>query len=454
MNKLHNNLTEGSVTKQLLKFSIPFLITNLIQAFYNIADTVIVGWFVGADGISGVSIGGQVTMVIMNFVVGLATGGTVLVAQYIGAKRDDDVKSTIGTLLSMLIALAVVITAVMLAFGGTVLSWMQTPAEAFEQALVYLNICIAGNIFIFLYNAISAIQRGMGDSKRPLMFISIACATNVVLDLLLVGVFDMKAAGAAVATIISQALSVIISIAYLSKNGFIFDFKISSFKVDRQKLANIIKVGFPSAVQNVIVGFSFILVTVLVNGFGVNASAAVGIAGKFNSVAILPAAAMSMSIASMAGQNIGAGFYDRAQKTLWTGIRISLVIGLTIFALAQLFPAQIMRMFTTDEAVIQMGVVYLRSFCFDYLMVAVVFCVNGLINGAGHTTFSLINGMLCSIFLRFPMAYLFGIYLDMGLAGIGLGAPLASFGSLVLGLAYYKSGKWKNNKIVLNDKKA
>lgn len=255
--KFRKDLTQGSVTKQLLKFSVPFLLSNLLQALYSVADMVIVGQFCGKSGITGVSIGGQINILVTGAALGLAIGGTVLIAQYGGAKKYDDQKSTIGTMTTLYIILSAVLTVVMVLLTKPILRLLKTPDNAFEEAVRYLTICMLGTVFMFLYNAISAILRGMGDSKRPLYFVAIAAAVNVVGDIVLVGPLKMGAAGAAVATISSQGISVILSLIYLFSSGFFSGYKIKDFRIDRQKALSIIKIGLPSSVQQVIVSFSF-----------------------------------------------------------------------------------------------------------------------------------------------------------------------------------------------------
>lgn len=442
-----SDLTGGSVGKQLLKFCIPFLLSNLLQALYNVADMFIVGQFDGSAGISGVSNGGQITLLIINFVAGLAVGGTVLVAQYIGAKRHEDAHHAISTVFTLMAISGIVISVIMTFLSEPIMRLIQTPEESFQEALDYVRICSFGTIFTFLYNAISGVMRGLGDSKRPLVFVAIACTVNIALDFLFVGLFKMSAAGAAWATIISQAISVVISVVYLKKNNFMFDFRLKSFKIHKPTLFKILKIGFPSAIQNVVTSLSFIIITALVNSYGVDASAAAGIVGKFNSMAILPVIAMSMSVASMAGQNIGAKLYDRAIDTMKTSIKISYIFGGVIFLFVQLFPGAVISIFDSTPAVVEYGVQYVRAFSFDYIIVPIVFSVNGLLNGSGHTTFSLFNGMLSAILLRAPIAILLGKVLGFGMIGIGLGGPIASLGSAIIGLIYIKSGKWKISKL-------
>lgn len=449
MAKLEQDFTKGNIGGHLIRFCLPFLAANLLQALYSVVDMLVVGNFSGKAALSGVNIGGQVTHLMVMAVSGLTVGGTVLVAQYYGARRQKDASETIGTMFTLLFGLAIVATVLMIALCEPMLHSLNTPLESFSEAKAYLNICALGNLFVFGYNAIASVQRAMGDSKRPLIFVGVACALNIFLDLLLVAVFKMGAAGAAWATIASQGVSLLLSAWYLGRNKFIFDFKLSSFKVRADKVRGLIKIGLPSSVQSIVVNLSFLLMTGLVNGFGVDASAAVGIAGKFNSFAILPAVAMSQSVSSMAAQNIGAGFFDRAKKVLWHGVEIALLLGAAVFVVAQLFPEAILRIFIDDMdaanlAVIQMGVQYMRTFSFDYLLVPVVFCLNGLLTGAGHTNISLVNGALSSIILRIPVAY-FLSKTALGLAGVGLAAPAASLASTIFALWFVLSGRWMHN---------
>lgn len=448
MSKLGKDLTSGNVVKQLWLFALPFMISNIVQSFYNIADMFIVGKFGGPVGISAVNIGGQVTFLITNIVIGLSVGGTVVIGQFMGAKNRKAVSESISTMIVSLMAAAVIITISMIILTDPILRMIQTPQEAYVQAKEYLQITVAGTIFIFGYNALSAIMRGMGDSKRPLYFVIIACAINVVLDIVFVGYLKMGAKGAAFATIISQAASMILCIRYLQNTDFMFDFKLKSFKFHKDKFSMLMKVGIPTSIQNVAVNVSFLVMTGLVNGFGVHASAALGVISKYNSFAILPAIAVGSSVSAMAAQNMGAGKVERAKHTMYVGIALAAMITVPIFALTQLYPAQIIAIFDNDPRMVAAGVEYLRTLSLDYLIVPFIFCMNGMITGAGHSMFSSINGIISSLLLRVPFAYILGLYMNYGLSGIGLAAPFASIGALVLCIIYYASGKWKISTVV------
>ena len=447
-NTIEKNLTEGNVVKQLFRFCLPFLLSNFLQAMYNFTDTLVVSWFAGPDTVSGVANGGQITLVSMNFAIGFTVGGTVLISQFFGAKKEEELNKTIGTMFSILTILAVVITALVIIFAKPLLTLVETPEEAFSEAYLYLVICMSGTIFTFGYNAVSAILRGMGDSKNPLFFVLIAGVLNTLLDLPFVGIFGWGAAGDAASTVIAQALSFVLAVIYLKKRDFVFKFKLENFRIDVDRLKQIIKIGLPNSVQNVVVGISFLIMMKFVNQFGVNASAAMGMVGKFNGFAILPALAMSSSVSSMAAQNIGAGRHDRASATMRSGMMLAAPIGMLFFAIAFFFPDAVMRIFTNKPEVISMGIEYIRFFSIDYLIVPFAFCINGLLMGSGMTTFTMINGMLSSVLLRIPFAYLMGIVLDFGLPGIGMAAPAATVGGLIIAFIFYKTGTWKKKRLV------
>ncbi len=448
MKTFEKDLSQGSVVRQLLAFALPFIISNLIQALYGVVDMIVVGRYSGPESMAGVNVGGQITLIVTNLVIGLCAGGTTLIAQYMGGGKRKELKETIGTLLTTLVVLALVLTAFMVFAKGALLSLVKTPIEAFSEADDYLLITALGTIFIFGYNALSAIMRGMGDSKNPLIFVGVACVINIVLDYVLVALAGMAARGAAIATVVSQAVSMILCIVYLKKNRFIFDFNISSFGFHAARLKMLLKVGVPTSVQNVIVGLSFLFLTSLVNTMGLSEAAALGAVAKFNSFAILPAIAMSASIAAMSGQNLGAGKPERAVETMRFGTMLGFSMSFVIFLIAQIFPELVLSAFGEDAAMIEAGKAYMRSFNFDYLFASVMFGVNGLFIGSGHTTFTLFNSVLSSVLIRVPVAYLCGIVLDMGMFGVGLAGPFSSLVSLVLCIIFYKTGKWKEMVIL------
>jgi putative MATE family efflux protein len=445
---IENNLSKGNVLSGLVIFAIPFLASNIIQSFYNVADMLIVGNFCGPESMSGVNIGGQVTFILTNAVIGLSMGATVLIGQYVGAGNRMGLKRVTATIITVLLVLGLGLSVIMFFLREPVLRLIRTPAESFSESNRYLTVTLTGIVFIFGYNALSAILRGMGNSRQPFYYVSAACVTNVVLDLLFVAVFRWDAFGAALATVMSQALCMFLTIRYMVRNNFQFDFKLRSFCVYGDQLRLIFKIGLPTCIQNGVTSVSFLFLTAIVNIVGgVSASAAVGAVGKFNSFAFMPTQAMSASVSAMAAQNIGAKRMDRAVQACRIGTFFSVCITYTFFILVQLFPASILRLFGDDPGMINDGVVYLRSFAFDFLIIPFVFCINGFLIGGGHTLFTLINSMMSSVFLRAPVCYVFGITLGWGLGGVGLGAPVASAGVLLVIVAFLFSGRWKHNAV-------
>lgn len=458
MKSSQRDFTQGPIARGMIAFSMPFLLSNVLQALYGAVDMWVVGRFSAstpelcAPILSGVNIGSQITHLVAMMVSGLTVSGTVLVGQYIGAKKQKDASETVGTMFTMLGITGAALTVLMILLADPLLRLLNTPLDAYEHAKTYLIICVAGTLFIFGYNAISSIQRGLGDSVRPLIFVGVACIMNVFLDLWLVKGLGMGAAGAAWATVIAQAVSLILAAFYLSRNKFIFDFKLKSFKIHKDKMNLMIRLGIPSSVQSIIVNISFLVMTAVVNGMGslgydaAKASGAVGVVGKFNSFAILPAVAMSSSVSAFAAQNIGAGKHDRAKKSLYVGTVIALGISAVLFSLVQIAPEAIVSIFNEDPQVCAYGVEYIKTFSFDFLFVAILFCCNGLIMGAGHTKFTLLTGSLSSLLLRIPVAVLFGKALGWGLSGVGLACPAASLISLCLGIWFVATGRWERDQ--------
>jgi putative MATE family efflux protein len=445
---ISNDLSRGSVLSKLVLFALPFLASNVIQSLYNVADMLIVGNFAGTESMSGVNIGGQVTFILTNTVIGLCMGATVLIGQYMGAGNQRALKRCMATIITLLVILGLAITVVMLIFKGAVLRLIRTPVESYAESDRYLTVTVVGVIFIFAYNAFAGILRGMGNSKQPFYFVAAACVTNIVLDLIFVAVFHWDAFGAALATVISQALCVGLCVIYMVRNDFQFDFKPRSFRIYGDQLALIFKIGLPTCIQNSVTSLSFLFITAIVNIVGgVSASAAVGAFGKFNSFAFMPTQAMSASVSAMSAQNFGAGRVDRAVQACRIGTVFSMIITWAFFALVMVFPEAILRLFGGDPQMIREGVAYGRSFAWDFLLIPFVFCINGFLIGGGHTFFTMVNGLLSSVILRVPVCYIFGITLGWGLKGIGLGAPVASAGVLLVIVVYLFTGNWKHNVI-------
>lgn len=441
------DLTEGSVGKKLVDFAMPFLIAQLLQALYSVVDMIIVGRYMGDCGIAAVNTSTVLTMFITTFISGFAISGTVLVAQYMGAKEEEQAKKTIGTMLTLFFFIGVVVTALGLVFAQKLLGILNTPPEAYEEAKWYLMICFSGTIFICGYNGISAILRGLGDSKRPLYFVAVATGINVVLDLVLVGHFQMGAGGAALATVIAQAFSFFLAVVTLWKGEFIFDFHWKNFRIDKTKLPMILKIGLPSAIQSGVVNFSFMFVIAHVNVYGLAASTAAGIGSKVDSFAILPAIAFSQAIASMVGQNLGAEKYDRARDTLLTGLKLNFLFGVLIFLFVRLLAVPILGLFRPSAETVEIGKMYFKLATYAYLFNTVTFSINGLASGAGIATVPMFSAICNLILVRVPLIVFFADILGLGLKGIFIAMGLSQMAGVLISIIFYFSGKWKKTMI-------
>jgi putative MATE family efflux protein len=462
LKEFQRDLTQGSVARHLILFSLPFLAANFLQALYNMADMFFVGQFNGAVGASAVGVGGQVTILATNLISGLAVGGTVLIAQLIGAGLQEKLSQTIGSIFTLYGGASVVLTALMLIINPHLLRLLVSTPEVYAETLKYVNICTVGYLFIFGYNAVSAVLRGMGDSRHPLLFVGIAAVMNIVLDAIFCGPLDMGAAGAAWATILSQGVSFILSVLFLRRSNFVFDFHPRSFRIDRELAGKLIKIGLPTSLQGTLVTLSFMTLTGIADSIaGVVGNTALSVTGKVNSVAILPALAMQAAVSSMAGQNLGARKPERALRTTLTAIGITFGITALMFVLVQSFAEPVVHFFigtdvtgtlSAEQALrcVKESAGYIRSISWDYLLVAVVFNVGGLAMAAGQTRFSMATGLVSSLAVRIPVAWLLGKTLGFGLRGMGFAAPIATAVALLIDVVYLAVGAWRKGKIVQN----
>lgn len=447
---LINDLTEGSVTRLLLIFAFPLLCSNLLQTVYNMVDMIVIGQFVGKVGLSAVSIGGDVLHCLTFIVMGFSNAGQVLLSQYIGAGDRNRVKGTIGTMFTLIFACAIVLSVACLVFIDPLLELINTPADAWDYAKDYSVTCICGLIFIYGYNLISSILRGMGDSKHPFIFISIAAVTNLVLDLLFVAVFNMGPFGAALATVIGQALSFVCSIVYLYRNreAFGFDFKLKSFKLDKDVLPRLVKLGLPMCLQSAAIQFSMVFVNSYINSYGVISSAVTGIGNKLGSITSVVTNALSTAGSSMVGQNIGAQKYDRVPKIVGISFVIDMSFALLLSLLTIFFPNAIFGLFNSDPDVLEMAMSYIPVAVLLYVGFAMRSPFFALINGSGNAKLNLILGILDGVVCRVGLALLMGITLGWGIKGFWYGNALAGYVPFLVGGVYYISGKWKTNRLI------
>lgn len=421
-----NRLTEGNIASALFRFAVPFLIANVLQSLYGAADLFVVGRYCAAESVAAVSTGTQVTQIITSLATGLTLGGTILVGQYMGSRDYDRVKEMIGTTFTVFAAAALVLTALLLAFKEPVLTMLDTPAESFALTDTYVTICGLGTIFICGYNAISAVLRGYGDSARPMAFVGLACALNIALDIVFVKYLAMGVAGTALATVLSQAFSMAASVVYLKRARFIFDFKLKSFRPVGALAKELARVGIPISFQEMLIRISFLYLTAVMNRCGVYAAAVVGIGSKYDVFAMLTATSMANALAAFTAQNMGAGKRERARASLWYGLGFALSVSLLFWGFAQWHPDRMIRVFSDDPHVIAAGVPFFRSCSYDYVLVTIVFCLNGYLNGRQKTVWTMMSSAAGALALRIPLVYLFGRYFADDLGMLGSIAPAVS----------------------------
>lgn len=424
--KQENLLTEGNIFRALLTFSIPFLIASLIQALYGAVDLMVVGWYCSPESVAAVSTGTQVTQIITNLVSGLTMGGTILVGKYTGMQDEEQTRRTIGTTLSVFAIVAIVLTGVMLYFTDPILALLKTPAESLYLAKQYVTICFCGIFFICGYNAISAILRGYGDSRRPMYFVALSCVLNIIGDFTFVKYLDMGVSGTALATVLSQSVSMIVSIIYLNKKKFLFTFTFSNMRIYKDRVKELACVGIPISFQESMVRLSFLYLTSVTNRLGVSTAAAVGIAGKYDVFAMLPATSIASALAVITAQNYGAGKLYRAKKSLAAGIGFAFIASCLFFVWAQVSPQTMIGVFNTDPEIVRAGIPFFRACSYDYLAVSFVFCLNGYMNGRGKTVFTMISCCFGALLLRMPLIWIVYTHYPDNLLLIGSIAPAVS----------------------------
>ena len=445
-----NDLTEGSLFKKLVSFSIPFMLANLLNTLYNLVDLAVVGEFVGSTGVSAVSISGQVTFFLYAVGMGLGTGGQILVSHQIGAKEYQKLNRTIGTVMSFNTIASIAVALV----GGFAAKWLMTilntPPEAMQEAVEYLSICCIGIPFIYGYGTMCGILRGMGDSKRPLIIVAVAALTNMVVDVLLVAVFHLGTRGTAIATVFSQILSFVFAMTYLYKrrDQFGFDFKLSSFKIDFKVLGVVLQLSMPLIFMNLSVSISMLYVMSYINDYGLVAASVYGIGTKFYSIMTIVTNAIQAAIASCVGQNIAAGKIARAKKSVYIGWVICLA-AFVLIAIPSIFCPELMfDLFSNDAEVLEMSREFMHIFVWNFLAFALMSPVLGLVNGVGFTSFNLIVAILDGVVARIGLSLLLGLALGFGLHGFWWGAVIASYVSVVIPGIYFISGKWKKRKLL------
>ena len=431
-----NNFTEGSIAKKLIRFMFPILGALILQAMYGAVDILVVGRFGTTEGISGVSTGSIVMNLVTFTITGLAMGITVLIGRYLGENHPERVGKIIGGAIFFFAITGVVLMVLLLGFAPVFARWMQAPEEAFDHTVTYIRICGGGILFIIAYNLISSIFRGMGNSRLPLIFVAIACVTNIVGDLFFVAVLNMNVAGAALATVLAQAVSVVLSLWIIARQPLPFTMSVKDIRWSVE-VRRFLVVGSPIAIQEVLTQLSFLALCAFINRLGIDASSGYGVANKLVSFVMLIPSALMQSMASFVAQNVGARREDRARHAMFTGMGIGACIGVVVMVLVFFFGDVISSIFSTDPAVIARSFEYLRGFCLEALVTSVLFSFIGYYNGHSKTVFVMVQGLAQTFLVRLPVSYVMSIQPDASLTMIGLAAPIATIFGILINVAYF-----------------
>lgn len=436
MNKEKSDFTQGSILKKLIPFMIPILGALVLQAAYGAVDLLVVGRFGSTAGLSAVSTGSQILNLVTFVITQLAMGITVLIARYIGEKSTGQIGELLGGAVTVFAIVSAVLFVVMVFFAKPLAVLMQAPQEAISLTTVYVRICGGGIFFIVAYNVLAAIFRGLGDSRSPLIFVAVACVVNIIGDLILVAGFHLDAAGAAIATVVAQAVSVVLAIVLLKKKDLKFGIQKKDFRINGQ-CKRFLKVGLPLALQEFLTQMSFLALCAFVNKLGLEASSGYGVACKIVNFAMLVPSSLMQSMASFVSQNVGAGKPDRAKKSMFTGMGLGVIVGVVVFICVWCFGDVLTSVFTTDTAVIQKGTEYLRGFAPETIVTAVLFSMVGFFNGYEKTVWVMIQGLVQTLLVRLPLAYVMSIQPHASLTKIGLAAPVATCFGIVLNVIFY-----------------
>lgn len=431
-----NNFTEGSILKKMIKFMIPILGSLILQAMYGAVDLLVVGQFGTTTGLSGISTGSNLMNMATFVVSGLAMAVTVQISKYIGMKKEERLGKLIGATIALFTSISIVISIILVIFARPLSILMQAPSEALDLTVQYVQICGAGFLLITAYNVISALFRGLGDSKSPLLFVLIACVVNIVGDLLLVAVFHMNVAGAAIATVAAQGVSVVLSILIIKKRASVFHLKKEDIGFN-EEIAGIMKIGTPIALQELLTQSSFLVLCALVNSLGLAASSGYGIASKVQSFVMLIPSSLMQSMSSFVSQNVGAGKEKRAFKSMLTGMGIGAFVGVFVFFGVIFFGDKIASLFTSDASVIEQAFNYLKGFALEAIVTSVLFSFMGYYNGHARTLWVMVQGLAQTFIVRLPMAYFMTMQPNANLLNIGLSAPSATIFGIMINILYY-----------------
>ena len=441
-----SDFTQGSILKKLILFMMPVLGALILQAAYGAVDLLVVGRYGTTSGLSAVSTGSQVLNLVTFVVTQLSMGITVLIARYLGEKRPKQIGSVIGGAAVVFAGISIVLFILMVFFAHPISVLMQAPKEAVTLTSTYVRICGSGIFFIVAYNVLAAIFRGLGDSRSPLLFVLAACIINIIGDLALVAGLHMDAAGAAIATVMAQGFSVVFAVVILMKKNLPFTIAKHDFSWNVQ-CGKFMEIGLPLALQELLTQLSFLALCAFVNRLGLEASSGYGVACKIVNFAMLVPSALMQSLASFISQNVGAGKTKRAKKTLYTGIGVGLTIGCIVFIFVMFKGDMLAAIFTTDKAVIQRAYEYLKGFAPETLATAILFSMIGYFNGNNKTVFVMVQGLIQTLLIRLPLAYVMSVQPNASLTNIGLAAPVSTVAGVIMSVTYFI---YLNRKAVRN----
>lgn len=444
--ELIRDLTSGSVPRTLLQFAMPLFFSGLLQTFYNMVDMMVVGRFVGSSGLAAVSIGGDLLMLLTFIAMGFSNAGQIMISRYVGEGRRDRVGEMVGTLFTLLGSAAILMTVICLFAYPGMMRWLNTPRDSWDMTRDYIVTCIFGLIFIYGYNLVSAILRGMGDSRHPFIFIAIASIINVILDLVFVAGMKMGPFGAALGTVIGQAVSFLfaLSLLYRSREQFSFDFKPEHFRISENVIHPLLSLGIPMVIQSAAITFSMLFVNSYVNTYGVAATAVTGVARKIESILNLVSQAVSSAGGAMIAQALGAGKVNRVPKVVYTAFFVVLGPALIMALITVFRPQWLFGLFSDDPDVLALSLTYIPAALIQYAGSTVRPAAFSLINGSGNSRLNLTVALLDGIVGRIGLALLLGVYLNYGIIGFWLGNAISGTIPMLIGAAYLISGAWKS----------
>jgi putative MATE family efflux protein len=445
------DLTTGNEGKLILKFAIPMLLGNVFQQLYNVVDSVVVGKFIGKNALAAVGTSGPVIFLLISFMIGITMGFTIVISQYFGAKDLAKVQKAINTMYIFLFFISLLMSVVGMLLSGYIFRLINLDPSIVPQAQLFLNIFFAGLVFLFGYNGTSAILRGLGDSKTPLYFLVGSVALNIGLDLIFVPVFHWGVSGVAYATVISEALVFIVQILYLNKYHKVVKFSFRGLRFDYPIFVKSIRIGLPTGFQQTFVAVGMVALYWVVNRFGIDANAAYSVAGRIDNFAAMPAMSFAIALSTFVGQNMGANKPERVKTGLRATFFMTSAVTLTISAVILFFARGLMRLFTNDAVVIELGHGYLVVIGIFYILFSTMFVINGVLRGAGDTFVPMFISLFSLWIIRIPVAIWLSNIPSIGVHGIWWSIPIGWFSGLVVYYLYYRSGRWRKKAVVKYD---